>query len=69
VRDAVGGKAPSLGVLGRVSRELGAVGVGRAGAFGGRERGPDGRLLAEVAVRCAGVVPPPLSPFTESPER
>ena len=69
VRDVIGGKAPSLGVLGRVSRELGAVGVGRAGAFAARERGPDGRLLAEVALRCSGVLPPPLSPFTEGTGR
>ena len=43
VRAVIGGRAPSLGVLGRLSREIAAVGAGRAGALGARDRGPDGR--------------------------
>ena len=67
VRAVVEGRAPGLALLGRVSRELAAVGVGRAGVHGSRERGPDGLLLGEVAARGAGVLPETVTPFVEPP--
>jgi len=68
VRAVAEGRAPSLALAGRVARELVGLGVARAGSLGARERGPDGRLVAEVGTRCAGVLPSPLIPFAEVPE-
>jgi hypothetical protein len=62
------GRAPSLALSGVLARELGALGVGRAGTLGARDRVPDGRLLAEVGERGAGVFPAPLTPFVEAAE-
>lgn len=66
VRAVVEGRAPALALPGRVARQVAAVGVGRAGAFGSRERGPDGLLLGRLGERLAGVLPAPLVPFTEA---
>jgi glycosyltransferase involved in cell wall biosynthesis len=68
IRAVFEGRAPSLALLGRVARELAAVGVGRAGIHGSGERVPDGRLLEEVGVRGTGVLPPALTPFAGSRE-
>lgn len=67
VRAVVEGRAPALSLIGRVARGLAAVGVGRD-LLGSAERGPDGILLARAAVRGAGVLPVPLTPFVETPE-
>jgi len=67
VRAVVEGRGPSLSLIGRVARELGAAGVGRDG-IGSAERGPDGVLLAAAAARGAGVLPAPLTPFVDTPE-
>ncbi len=68
VQAVVDGRAPSLALLGRLTGELAALGVGRDGAFRARDRGPDGRLLAGIGERGAGVLPAPLTPFVEAPE-
>ncbi|MCL4809876.1 MAG: hypothetical protein KJ062_19115, partial [Thermoanaerobaculia bacterium] len=68
VREVMAGGAPALGLAGRLSRELESLGVGREETFGTRERGPDGRLLVEIGLRAAGVLPAPLTPFVEVPE-
>jgi glycosyltransferase involved in cell wall biosynthesis len=68
IRAVVDGRAPTLGLLGRVARAAAAAGVGREGAFGARERGPDGLVVAALGGRVAGVLPPAFSPFREGPE-
>ena len=69
VRAVLDGEAPSLALLGRLAREAAAFGVGRCGALGGRDRGPDGILLAALGARGSGVLPPPLTPFVEAAGR
>jgi glycosyltransferase involved in cell wall biosynthesis len=68
IRAVLDGKAPSLALLGRLASELAALGVGRDGVLGARDRVPDGQLLAEIGQRGAGVLPGPLTPFVEAPE-
>lgn len=68
VREVMEGRAPAHALAGRLSRELAALGVGREGTLGARDRGPDGRLLAEIGLRGAGVLPAPFTPFVEGPE-
>ena len=68
IRAVIEGRAPSLALCGILAGELGALGVGRAGTLGARDRLPDGRLLAEVGERGAGVFPAPLTPFVEAAE-
>lgn len=65
IRAVMEGRGPALGMAGRLSRELSALGVGRTGTLGAAERGPDGVLLSEVAGRAAGVLPEPLTPFRD----
>ena len=57
IRAVLDGRAPSLRSLGRLAGELAALGVGRDGALGARDRVPDGQLLAEIGERGAGVLP------------
>jgi glycosyltransferase involved in cell wall biosynthesis len=65
-RAVMDGRASALALVGRVARELAAVGIGCVGSHGTRERGPDGRVLAAVGARETGVLPHPLTPFVES---
>lgn len=65
---AEGGSA-ALGLLGRVSQEVAAVGIGRAGCFGSPEREPDGLVLEALGVRGAGVLPTPFVPDAKASGR
>ena len=68
IRAVIDGRAPSLALYGVLAGELGALGVGRDGAIGARDRGPDGLLLARMGERGVGVIPAPLTPFLEVEE-
>lgn len=68
IQAVVDGRAPSLALFGRLANELTALGVGRDGALGARDRVPDGLLLSEIGKREAGVLPPSLTPFAEVPQ-
>ena len=65
LRAVLDGRSPSLALFGRLAGELTALGVGRDGAFGARDRVPDGQFLAEIGERTAGILPAPLTPFAE----
>ena len=65
IRAVLDGRSPSLALPGLLASGLFALGVGRAGAFGSAERAPDGSLVAEAALRTAGVLPAPVTPFQE----
>ena len=62
------GRAPSLSLLGRVAREMAALGLGRDGSHGSRERMPDGLVLGALGERGVGVLPSPFSPGVGIPE-
>ena len=64
VRAVVEGRAAPLSLSGRFAVEVCGLGVGRPGAFGAPDRGPDGSVLAGLGLRLAGVLPPPLVPFS-----
>lgn len=61
LRAVAEGRTATLSLLGRVATEAAAVGVGRNGSLGSRERRPDGLVLEALGERGVGVLPPPLT--------
>jgi glycosyltransferase involved in cell wall biosynthesis len=57
LEEAAAGWSRPRGTLGRVSEAMARLGVGRPGVHGAASRGPDGALVAEVAVRARGILP------------
>jgi glycosyltransferase involved in cell wall biosynthesis len=57
LEEAAAGWSRPRGTFGRVAEAVACLGVGRRGIHGATSRGPDGTLLAEVAVRATGILP------------
>jgi glycosyltransferase involved in cell wall biosynthesis len=57
LREAAEGRGRPRALSGRLSAELSALGVGRAGRFGAESRVPDAALVGAVSVRLEGLVP------------